>query len=142
MQTAVAVYASQPIVTFEQFFFTNVSTGGVVKDQSSVVSAYPSFDIPGSETPNVGVMQWLGGFIDNGASGPNFGTFFDAPFAPGQFEPFSNDVHVLHIHLHCSLVNICRYCGRPRRFLRLQWGTGCGLVNNESIHGGKCHQIC
>lgn len=82
LSTTVTQYAGEPAIVFEQFFYTNVSTGLTEGDQDSFASAFPSIAIPANST-NVGVMQWLGGFIDNGASGPAFGSFASAPFSSG-----------------------------------------------------------
>ena len=82
MLTIVAVYLETPAVVFEQYFPASIATGGTVQTKDDVVSAFPSFVLPENST-NVGVMQWLGPFIDNGSRQPIFGTFSGASYAGG-----------------------------------------------------------
>lgn len=82
MISIISVYATTPAVTFEQFFPASVETGGTVLTKDSVVSAFPSFVLPANSS-NVGVMQWLGPFIDIGSRQPVFGTLAGASYASG-----------------------------------------------------------
>ena len=68
----------------DQYFPAAVSTGGSVATKDAVVSAFPSFALPANASgSNVGVMQWLGPFIDNGSRQPVFGTFAGASYSSG-----------------------------------------------------------
>lgn len=71
-----------PSASPEQSFPAAVSTGGSVSSKDSTVSAFPSFALPANSS-NVGVMQWLGPFIDNGSRQPVFGTFAGADYSSG-----------------------------------------------------------
>lgn len=83
LSTTISVYTDEPAVVFEQFFYVNISTGLKESAKDSFASAFPSIAIPAT-SPNVGAMQWFGGFINNGGQGPVFGPLSSISFSGGE----------------------------------------------------------
>lgn len=67
------VYTSTPAIIFEQVFPTLITTGNTESSKDNVVSAFPSFQSPGTAAGNIGWMEYSGSFLDRGSQGPSFG---------------------------------------------------------------------